>query len=245
MRARVALIGGTGIGQKLAMLGGEPTQIETPYGPVPATECDFEGTSLLILQRHGSGHKVPPHRVNYRAMASALQAEKVPFCLASAAVGSLRIDWGKGVFAICSDFLDLTFRQLTMHDDQVVHTDFTEPFDPRARHAMIRAAERLNLFVHHDAVYVCGNGPRYETPAEVRMMRALGGDVVGMTAATEAILMREVGIGYGCIAVVTNVGTGLGGEMLHHGEVVDVMEEHGQQIADLMLESARMLSFGD
>ncbi len=236
--ADAAIIGGTGIGSRLANWDGKDIRLPSVYGEISGRICAWNNLKILVLQRHSSGHKVPPHQVNYRAMASALADAKIPVCLSSAAVGSLQVSWGPGTLAVCTDFIDLTFRRATIFDENVVHTDMSAPFP--ASKLIHQAAENLGHDVQRSATYVGLDGPRYETPAEIKMLQILGGDVVGMTASTEAILMRETGVQYGCLAVVTNLGCGLGQQELNHEEVVDVMNEKGQIVLDLLLESVRV-----
>jgi 5'-methylthioadenosine phosphorylase len=152
----------------------------------------------------------------------------------TAAVGGLRSDWPVGTIAVCSDLLDPSGRRLTLHDREVVHTDLTHPFDPDLRSRFLAAAATAGVAVEPRAVYVNGDGPRYESPAEVEALRRLGGDVVGMTAGSEAILMREAGVPYACAAVVTNLASGLAG-LLSHEEVVDAMRARGPVVLDLIL----------
>lgn len=186
---------------------------------------EIEGKSVLALSRHSAGHKVPPHKVAYKAMALALQQLGVAACFSTAAVGSLRPEWGCGTLVACSDFIDLTARFPTLYDRTVVHTDFSEPFS--ARKYLLSAARELDIDVKDGGVYVCGNGPRYETPEEIRVEQQLGGDVVGMTAASEAIVMREAGVPYACLAIVTNLACGISDMPLNHEEVVEEMQRSG------------------
>ena len=234
----VGLIGGTGVGPRLAELpGSSVVAFATPYGFVRGREAQHGDTRLLCLQRHSAGHKVPPHQVNYRAMAWLLKSVGAKACLASAAVGCLRREWPVGTLAVATDFLDFSGRRQTMFDKTVEHTDFSDPF-PMARR-LESAASAIGIAVHPGATYLCGDGPRYETPAEIRMMAGLGADVVGMTASTEAILMREAGVPYGCLCVVTNAASGISEGPLHHGEVTDVMQERGADVVRILLEAAR------
>src|SRR5688500_1502649 len=104
MRADAAIIGGTGVGSRLAELGGEPVSIDTQFGAASGTFLKHEGTGLLVLQRHGPGHKVPPHNINYRAMALAVKQSGAKACFSTAATGGLRDDWPCGTMAVCHDF---------------------------------------------------------------------------------------------------------------------------------------------
>ena len=245
MQCNVAVISGTGVGRRLEALGGRAVHVPTSEGQMAGVFMEQGAHQVLVLQRHGSGHRTPPHRVNYKAMALGLRHLGIRYCLSTAAVGSLRLEWGPGTLIACSDFIDLTGRFPTLFEREVIHTDFTEPFSSKSRQAILNCAESIGLAVCPEGVYVGGNGPRYETPAEIRMMQKLGGDMVGMTATSEAILMREAGIQYACLAVVTNLAAGLGNAELTHGEVVDVMECNADSIVSLLLAAAERLNRGD
>lgn len=234
VRIDVALIGGTGIGERLAALGGVPLHVPTPDGVVRGRLLDHRGLSLLLLSRHSAGHKVPPHRVEYVAMARAAKALGVRACLATAAVGSLRREWGPGSLMAARDFLDLTYRNVTLYDREVVHRDFSDPFP--ARGALLQEG------VIDGGVYMGLNGPRYETPAEIETFRGLGADLVGMTASTEAIAFREAEVPYGLLAIVTNLAAGLSDAPLDHEEVVVEMKRSGERAVSILLEAALRLA---
>jgi 5'-methylthioadenosine phosphorylase len=159
-------------------------------------------------------------------------------CLGSAAVGSLREDWQTGTLVACSDFLDFSGRNLTLFEDTVSHTDFTHPFDQLAHRAIVGAAESVAI---PKGTYVNANGPRYESPAEIAFYKGAGGDVVGMTAGSEAIAMREAGVGYACLAIVTNLAAGLGASELTHAEVEGAMRASGEVAARILLAAAEDL----
>lgn len=237
----MAIIGGTGIGDRLAQLGGVAVAMPTPFGVFQCRQVEYEGAELFLVQRHSAGHKTPPHLVNYRAIATGMKQMGVQACFATAAVGSLRRDWGAGKIAVCSDFLDLTGRNLTLFDRVVEHTDFTEPFDPGCRAAVLTSAAQQGVAVEDGGIYLCGNGPRYESPFEIDWMARLGGDVIGMTAGSEAILCREAGVPYACISVVTNFGCGISETPLTHEEVVDEMNRVGPVVVQLLLGAVKLL----
>lgn len=232
----VGLIGGTGIGEILLRLAGGPVHVPTPFGLLRGRALEVKARRVLIVSRHSSGHKVPPHSVNYRAMAMGLRSVGARVCFSSAASGSLREDWPGGTMALCNDFLDLTGRNITLFDREVVHTDFSAPFGKKGRKALLEAAKAQGIPMQ-EGVYVCANGPRYETPREIQLYRQFGGDLVGMTAATEAVVMREAEIDYSCLAVVTNLAAGIGPHELSHSEVVDEMKRSGKKAVDLLLDA--------
>ena len=231
LKADVGLVGGTGVGERLESLGGESLVVPTPYGALRGRLVPFSGLSLVVVRRHSFGHRVPPHAVAYGAVAEGLRRLGVRACFASAAVGSLRNDWGVGTLAACTDFVDVSARGTTLFESSVRHTDFSRPF-PASQFLVSDG-------VLGACVYANVNGPRYETPFEVSLLRELGADVVGMTAASEAVAMREAGVPYGCLAVVTNLGTGLSSSSLSHGEVGSAMDECGERVVQLMLSAAR------
>jgi 5'-methylthioadenosine phosphorylase len=237
----IAIIGGTGVGSRLAKLGGTPVHVPTPEGMLRARELKLDGQIVYLIQRHSVGHKTPPHRVAYKAIGLGAKQLGVGGVLASAAVGCLRAEWPVGSFVVCSDFLDFTFRRVTMWDRKVKHIDFTTPFPPRARESLLGACEKAGVHAQPQGVYVCGDGPRYETPEEIHMFRKLGGDLVGMTAATEAIVFRELGIDYGCLSIVTNHAAGMGAAELTHTEVEEAMDAAGEKAVEVLLEAARTL----
>ncbi|HVT11343.1 MAG TPA: MTAP family purine nucleoside phosphorylase [Fimbriimonadaceae bacterium] len=239
MRVDAAIIGGTGVGELLLARPGKPLHIPTPDGLQRGRLIEIEGRTVFAMSRHSAGHKVPPHRVNYVAMARACQRLGVRACLATAAVGSLRKEWDRGTLVACSDFHDFTGRFPTLFDQTVEHTDFSRPFP--ARGLILESASLIGAPVRDGGVYVCGNGPRYETPEEIRLYASQGGDVVGMTAASEAIVMREAKIPYGCLAIVTNLAAGLTDEILDHGDVAREMKKSGDIALKILLGAVSLL----
>ena len=143
---------------------------------------------------------------------------------------------------VLDDFLDFTKGDVTTFFDQpgqVRHTDFSHPYDPDLRETLLATAPP-ELTVHPRGTYLCVSGPRYETPAEVRLFASWGADVVGMTGAPEAILCREAGLRYAGVALATNYGTGLlTGAALSHAEVEEQMALRRSALADWLLRAAR------
>ncbi|HZH99155.1 MAG TPA: MTAP family purine nucleoside phosphorylase [Fimbriimonadaceae bacterium] len=240
MKVDLAIIGGTGIGERLGQLGGKAVHVPTPAGLLRGAVVQHAGRSVFLVRRHSGGHKVPPHKVNYTAIALGLKTLGVRACLATAAVGSLRQDWTAGTMAVMSDFIDLTGRNLTLFSRSVVHTDFTAPFGPGARAALLKAGRDLGHPLQEKCVYLCGNGPRYETPHEIQLLRNIG-HVVGMTSASEAILLREAGIEYAGLAVVTNLAAGISESPLSHEEVVEEMVRSGERAVQILLKAVEEL----
>lgn len=241
MNVEIAIIGGTGVGDRLASLGGRPLHVPTPYGILQGHRIEHDGLGIFLIRRHSAGHKVPPHHVNYRAMAAGCAQLGVKSCFATAAVGSLRAEWGPGTFVLCHDSLDLTGRNLTLFDRQVYHRDISHPMSPRLREALSAEAAIIGLELKQRGVYVGLNGPRYETPHEIQLFKEIG-DVVGMTAASEAILFREAFVDYTCLSIVTNLAAGIATHELNHEEVVDEMNRAGAVAVNLILAAAHRVA---
>jgi len=235
---KAAIIGGTGV-QQLPGFTLKHEHVLT--GETYLLEGTLEGCPVLLLPRHSKGHRVPPHQIDHRRHVQLLKEQGVQVVLATAAVGSLRTDWTPGTLVVLSDFLDFTRTIYTLFDHEVIHTDFSQPFSPLLRDALIETAREQGVPVQPEGVYVCASGPRYETPAEIRMFRMLGGDVIGMTVVPEAILCREAGLHYAAVAIVTNLGTGLSQRPLSHTEVTEVMATATRPIAHLFAGTLRRL----
>src|SRR5690625_2071855 len=159
--------------------------VTTPYGDVTVRVGSFEGHEIAFLARHGTGHSIPPHRINYRANIWALKSLGVQRIAATGAVGSLNPDYQPGSFVIVDQFLDWTKgRPSTFFDGDrhgVVHVDVTDPYCPEVRQAFLDTGASLGYTLHPTGVYLTTEGPRFETAAEIRAFRMLGADVVGMT----------------------------------------------------------------
>ncbi len=240
---RIAIIGGTGFGR--ALVPGVPESVETPFGAAALTRADLGGgRELLFLARHGAGHALPPHRINHRANIAALRALGADAVFATAAVGSLRVGIAPGDFVILDDFLDMTRGEVVTFFEtpgEVTHTDFVHPYDPGLRETLLQSAgPEIAARVHPRGTYLCVSGPRYETPAEVRLFGAWGADVVGMTGAPEAVLCREAGLRYAGVALATNYGTGLlSSSPLSHADVEQQMAARRDALAAWLLRAAR------
>jgi len=206
---RIGLILGSGV-EELAK-GGEAVRVRTPFGEVMVSVAKLGGKEVAMLPRHGFTHATPPHRVEYRANVLALSKLGVERVLATGAVGSLREELRPGLAVVVDDFIDLSKSRPSslFEGPRVIHVDMTEPFCPELREVLVKASQRAGLEAWSRGVYVCTEGPRFETPAEIRAFKVLGGDVVGMTIASEATLAREAGLCYAALCIVTNMAAGL------------------------------------
>lgn len=206
----IGLIGGTGLGQALQKeVRGKAVVIETPFGPPsgPIVRATWEGAEIAFLPRHGEGHLLGPTAVPYRANIFALKSLGVTHIIASGATGSLREEFRPRDLVIADQVIDRTTRRASTFFDEpglAAHVEFSEPFCPQLRQALLAAAGRVKTTVHDGGVYVCMEGPAFSTAAESRMHRSWGGDLIGMTCMPEAKLAREAEICYALVALPTD-----------------------------------------
>ena len=216
----VAIIGGTGLTRLQGLEITHREVVHTPYGEPsgPITHGVLHGREVLFLARHGYGHTIPPHKVNYRANLWALRHLEVEQVIAVAAVGGITASMAPGRIVFPDQVIDYTWsRHHTFfeHDlAHVTHIDFTQPYDQDLRRRMIDSAGRAELEVILGGTYGATQGPRLETAAEIRRLARDGCDVVGMTGMPEAALARELGLAYATCAVVANWAAGLGDETI-------------------------------
>ncbi len=244
-----AVIGGSGLYQFEGLDVLERKALSTPYGEPSdsVTVGELEGRRLLFLPRHGASHRLPPHKVNYRANIWALHELGAKKILAVNAVGGIAENLQAGDIVIPDQLIDYTWgREHTyddgtaVHDDGaqqgigVQHIDFTEPFSPQCRVEIIQAASTSGLSVIDSGVYGCTQGPRLETAAEVRRLGRDGCTVVGMTAMPEAALARELELAYASISVVANPAAGLSDELITIEDIESVLSAGLDKIKKLI-----------
>ncbi|MFQ5919444.1 MAG: S-methyl-5'-thioadenosine phosphorylase [Thermoplasmata archaeon] len=206
-RAPIGIIGGTGVYDASQVSDARTMEVETPYGAPSAaiTLGDFLGTPIAFLPRHGKGHTIPPHSINYRANIWALHHLGVRRVVSPSAVGSLKEEYRPGEFVLPDQFIDQTKnRDYTFYDEgKTVHVSLADPFCPTLREHFSAQARVLDLPMHDRGTYICIEGPRFSTRAESRMFRQFA-EIIGMTACPEAQLAREMEICYLSIAMVTD-----------------------------------------
>jgi len=242
MTIKIGIIGGTGVYDPNILDEIRDEKVDTPWGQVIVKTGVYKGKPVAFMARHGEDHSVPPHLVNYRANIMALKKLGVKSIFATAAVGSLNKDMKPKDFVFIDQFLDFTkSRPQTFVEDGVVHLDMTDPYCPQLRRVLEKSAQDLGLSYHSKGTYVCTEGPRFETPAEVRMFAQLGGDLAGMTSVPEVVLAREAQMCYATIAMVTNFGAGISPDRLSHQEVLDIMAENGENLRKLVMNTIALL----
>ncbi len=213
----LAIIGGSGLTQLANLAVTRREVVRTPYGePSGALTFGRIGCQdVVFLARHGYGHTIPPHGVNYRANLWALaNGAGATDIVSVASVGGIRADLAPGTLAVPDQIIDYTWgRNATFHDNgdaPVVHVDFTQPYEQQLRQRLLDAASRAEESIVDGGVYAATQGPRLETAAEINRLQRDGADMVGMTGMPEASLARELELPYAAICVVANWAAGRG-----------------------------------
>lgn len=232
-----AIIGGTGV---YSASGNSKTKIvETQFGNVEVYIVKIEGEDIVFLPRHGKGHSYPPHLINYRANIMALKQLGVKYIYSTAAVGSCNEKYTPGDVVIIKDFIDFTkSRPSTFFEggpEPVKHVDMSQPYCKNMGHKFFDKAQELKLPIKGPAVYVCTEGPRFETASEIKMFKQLGGDVVGMTNVPEVVLAKELGMCYSTIGIISNWCTGFKGEFTVH-DIQGAIEKNKDKITEIFIQ---------
>ncbi len=255
----LAIIGGSGLYKVEGLKVLEEIEIETPFGKPssPVLKAEFKGYPILFLARHGRDHSFPPHKVPYRANLWALKELGARWVVGVNAVGGINPLLNPGDFVIVDQFLDFTKSRVNtfyegrfspkytcdgnerhkklLAEKKVVHIDVSEPFCPTLRGLLKEILTHKGVKFFERGTYVATEGPRLETPAEIRAFSLLGGDVVGMTMVPEVVLAKEIELHYAGLCVVTNPAAGIAGYKLTADEVIQMMKQKEEQIKEIIL----------
>lgn len=226
----LAIIGGTGLYKLAELQDVESHQPVTHYGALsgPVRIGMLDGHRVAFLARHGEGHSLPPHKVNYRANLAALKALGARRVLALNTVGGITERFGPRVLACPDQLIDYTWGRISTiceeEGTEVLHVDFGEPYTRSLRQGVIAAAAKASVALVDGGCYGATQGPRLETRAEIARMRRDGCDLVGMTGMPEAGLAREMGLDYACLAIVANWAAGAGPDVDEVITLQDVLD---------------------
>jgi len=241
-QAEIGIIGGSGFYEFFGE--GKWVDVETPYGK-PSDKIfltEYKGKKIAFLPRHGKGHKIPPHKINYRANIWALKKMGVKIIIAPSAVGSLQPNIKRGDLVICNEFIDRTHgREDTFfHGPKVVHISSADCYCEQLRKIAFGVCKRNKVRYHKTGTAVVIQGPRFSTNAESRWFTKMGWDVVNMTQYPEAVLAREAEICYFNISLVTDYDAGLIGKKgiksVSAEEVIRVFNENTEKLKKIILE---------
>jgi 5'-methylthioadenosine phosphorylase len=242
----VGVIAGSGLYELPGLKMLKDETVKTPYGEpsAPYSIGELAGIRIAFLPRHGAPHHIPPAQVNYRANIwgfKELGAERV---LSVNATGGINAELKPGDIIISDQIIDMTMgaRASSYFDqDEVVHVDFTDPYCPELRGALLEAGGRAGIKLRDGGTYVCVNGPRLESRAEIKHFAMIGADVVGMTGMPEASLARELALCMASVSVVTNYAAGISEKRLTTTEVVGVMNETTEKLKLLIKEALPLI----
>jgi 5'-deoxy-5'-methylthioadenosine phosphorylase len=245
VKAEIGIIGGSGLYDPGIIKDAQEVKVYTPYGE-PSDYIivgKVEGRSVAFLPRHGRGHRIPPHKINYRANVWAMKELGVKFLISVSAVGSLRLDYKPGDFVVPDQFIDMTKkRDYTFFDGPVVaHVSMAEPFCESLRRVIISASKDLNITTHDRGTYICIEGPRFSTRAESRVWKEVfKADIIGMTLVPEVNLACEAQLCYATIAMVTDYDV-FAEIPVTAEEVTRVMAENTEKVKRLLYEVIKRL----
>lgn len=241
-KATLVIIGGSGTSDLFPLKGSE--EVNTPYGKSFVYWLSIANKDVVFIARHGVMHNLPPHKVNYRANIYAAKQIGSSYILATNAVGSLNRRIHPGELVLANQVIDFTKERahtfFSGEDGKVVHTDMTYPFSSFLISKVLKASKKLGLKVHSKGTYVCTEGPRFETAAEIKMFRKIGGDLVGMTVVPEVFLAREMGLEYASICIVTNWAAGISRKVSSE-EVLQVMKKLNPKLKLLLEETIKLI----
>ncbi|MFA7665202.1 MAG: S-methyl-5'-thioinosine phosphorylase [Burkholderiaceae bacterium] len=212
----LGIVGGSGLARLASLQNTRRKIFRTPWGEpsCPLTFGELDGREVVFLARHGHGHTIAPHEINYRANIWALREAGADAIVSVATVGGIGCDCAPGAILVADQIIDYTHSRKGTYFEgagrPVMHVDFTEPYDAMLRQRLIDAAAAIGEPVIDGAVYGCRQGPRLETAAEIRMLARDGCDIVGMTGMPEAALARELELPYAALCVVANHAAGIG-----------------------------------
>lgn len=238
----LAIIGGSGMTRLSCLEISHRQIVRTPYGEPsgPLTFGKIQNHEIVFLARHGHGHTIPPHAVNYQANLWALHSFKPKRVIAVVSVGGIRTDLSPGKIVLPDQIIDYTYgRKFTYFDNTdrpITYTDFTHPFCSETRSHLLTAAKQANEDIIDGGVYAVTQGPRLETAAEVNRLEQDGADMIGMTGMPEAVLARELGLSYAAIAAVANyaAGRGTSAQAIPLEEVYAVLEKAMEGVRNIL-----------
>lgn len=234
----LALITGSGFYDLSQLRDRREHIVDTPWGAVTVLHARWDGaTPVLFLPRHGTDHSLAPHMINYRANVWALNEAGATAIIATAVSGGMAEPLQPGAFCLIDDFIDFTEgRPRTFFETpgDVRHTDMSQPYSAQLGSLVLAAAEAIDLEIMVDGVYCATNGPRFETRAEIAMMAAAGGDLVGMTGCPEVVLANELGLPYASIGVISNRAVGMADTELSMEEIMHVLAEAKAPLQQLL-----------
>ena len=242
MKKKIGIIGGTGLENIAGLQFMNAVKQETPYGSPADVYRVYENDLYIIyaLSRHGKNHEYAPHNVNYQANIYGFYMLEASEILSFSSVGGINLTYRNGDLVLTDDAIDNTNRgSVTFHNEKgkVIHIDMSSPFCNSLRQKLLKSAENKGISLINGGTYICTDGPRFETPAEIKMYRIWGADMVGMTLFPELTLAKELGICYANISLITNAASGVEeNRKLTSDEVVEEAKRNTAKITTIIEE---------
>lgn len=235
---KIGIIGGSGLYEAKGFNYKESIKLKTPFGdPSDNYKCyTHNNHDFYFLARHGEKHCFPPHKVNYRANIDGFKQLGVEKIIAFTAVGAINPNMKPGDLVISDNGIDFTSGRISTfyEEGDIYHIDFTDPFCPSLRTTLNTILHGTFIRSHSQGTYVCTNGPRMETAAEIKHFKIIGADTVGMTLFPECTLAREREICYANVSIISNFAAGIGGEKLTTEEVVSTVKASENSIKSIL-----------
>ncbi len=237
---KVGIIGGSGVDNPKILENAKRIKQKTPYGE-PSDELitgTYKGVDVVIIKRHGEGHRLNPTNVNYRANIWAMKELGVTHIIAPTACGSLKEEIKPGDLIFIDQFIDRTTkRNQTFYDkDKVMHIPMAEPFCSSLRKLLSESANSLSIPHHKKGTMITIEGPRFSTKAESKMFRQLNADTINMTTVPEAVLAREAGMHYAAIAMSTDYDCWKEGEEVNIEKIMATMKKNAENVKRILLD---------
>ena len=234
---KLAIIGGSLLGELQDLTGVTEERIKTPFGQSSDTFVSgtIDDVEVVYFNRHGYSHHLAPHQINYRANMFVLKTLEVTDVIAVTAVGGITEKMSPMTWVVPDQIIDYSYGRMQTYNDgndnEVKHIDFSYPFEQSLRQKLQKAVEMEAIDCITQATYGVTQGPRLETVAEIKRMHNDGCDIVGMTAMPEAALARELDMNYATLSLVVNWAAGKGGAEALESEIIS-MDEINQRIAE-------------
>ncbi|MDR1765175.1 MAG: S-methyl-5'-thioinosine phosphorylase [Lachnospiraceae bacterium] len=251
-QVKIGIIGGTGVYRLPGVQDLEKRSVATPYGKVTLNVGTLGGKRVAFLTRHGENHSISPGRINYRANIWAMKMAGVKQLVATACSGSLNPAFPAGSYVMLGQFIEFTKNRAASFYDtdgtnpiKIAHVDVTYPYCNRLGQVVVDAGAALGFKIHTGATYCCCEGPRFETAAEIKMLRLLGGDLVAQTNYPEVVLAREAEICYAAMGIVSNMAAGIADEHVSAVELTSVMKGLFDNVQAILAKTVEMMDERD
>ncbi len=248
---RIGIIGGTGVYNLPGVQNVQKQTVSTPYGPVVVNVGELSGKRVAFLTRHGEHHSISPGRINFRANIAAMKALGVKQLIATACSGSLNPAYPAGSYVMLSQFIEFTKnRPASFYESdegmekKIAHVDLTHPYCERLSAVVMEAGRQTGNTVRTGATYCCLEGPRFETDAEIKMLRGFGADLVAQTNYPEVTLAREAEICYAALGIVSNMAAGMEDEHVSATELKTAMASLFDNVQTILAKAVELLDEG-